>query len=443
MTDHTDDHDHSIAPHLKEALTAGCAESRLLLSRRALLGVSAGLFSWASLPRQAEAFEGDPRLLVVVLRGGMDGVHVAYHASEAERLRSLRGRMFEQHSPGSDYLASYLALGQSGFRLNGQMTNLAAWYAAGQASLVHAVAPPLRNRSHFDCQDNLENGQPSLGNPTRDGWLNRFLAGLGNTELMRNALGGGTTPLILKGDAPVNAWSGAVLQSLGDGFTGNLLESYAASGNILFQKIGRNLASGAATQRQATAATAASMAPSQPTSALANSFRGTARLMRQEAGSPRIAVLSVGGLDTHSGQILLLDQRLKELDQALGAFRSELGEPVWSKTLVVCVTEFGRTLNINANGTDHGTGTLAFLAGGNVQGGKVISDWPGLTALQDARDLKATTDTRALFKAILRDHLGMRDMTFLNTRVFPESSTLPPLPGLIRTPAPRNLIRRG
>jgi uncharacterized protein (DUF1501 family) len=443
MTEHNHDHDgdhEMIAPRLKDAVSAGCAESRLLLSRRAMLGVSAGLFSWACLPRHAEAFDGDRRLLLVVMRGGLDGLHVSYQASEMEMLRSYRGAMFDSHSRGADYLAGYQKLGESGFRLNSQLTNLGSWFNTGNAALVHAVAPPLRSRSHFDCSDNLENGQADQSNPTRDGWLNRFLAGLSANEPASRALGDGSTPLILMGNAPVQSWSGGRLNSLGDAFSGNLIQTYAQSGNPLFHTIGSKLASGVQTNRLATAQPASGItAP--PASALVHSFRGTARLMKQEAG-PRVAVLSVGGLDTHSGQIMLLDAKLKDFDTALGAFRTELGEAIWNRTVVVCVTEFGRTVRINSSGTDHGTGTLAFLAGGNVNGGRVHTDWPGLGSLQDNRDLKATTDTRALFKGLLRDHLGLRDEKFMNTRVFPGSHAITPLAGLVKIPAATRLILR-
>jgi uncharacterized protein (DUF1501 family) len=439
MTAHDHDHD-IIAPSLQDAVTAGCEESRLLLSRRALMGVSAGLFSWACLPRHAEAFDGGRRLLVVVMRGGLDGLHLCYENSEEERLRSFRGRLFEAGAGGTDYLAGYQHLGRTGFRINAQMSNFAQWFKAGEASVVHAIAPPLRTRSHFDCMDNLESGQAGQGNPTHDGWLNRFLGGLRANEPLSRALGDGSTPLILMGKAPVQSWSGAMLQSMGDAFTSNILQTYAKSGNPLFRNIGARLASGMETHRLASAA-AAGAPPGATGSALSSSFRGAARLMRQERG-PRISVLSVGGLDTHDGQISLLDARLKGLDTALGDFRAELGEPAWNRTLVVCVTEFGRTLRINATGTDHGTGTVALLAGGNVNGGRVHADWPGLNALQDDRDLKATSDTRALFKGILRDHLGLKDERFMNTRVFPESSAIAPLNNLVKAPTNTRLALR-
>lgn len=415
-----------------DAVSAGCEESRMLVSRRALMGMSAGLFSWACLPRHAEAFDGDRRLLVVLMRGGLDGLHVAYHGAERERLRSYRGAMYDSHSRTEDYLTvGYRNLGATGFRINSNLNNFANWFNAGEASLVHSIAPPLRTRSHFDCMDNLENGQPSLGNPTKDGWLNRFLAGLQSNEPSSRGLATSDAPLILKGEAPVQSWTASNLVAIGDRFAQNLVDSYAASNQPLFNTIGSHLASGLATNRLADMGSGQLVAESP----LMRSFRGTAQLMKALTG-PRVAVLSIDGLDTHEGQILTLDSKLRELDTALDTFRTELGAHVWARTVVVCVTEFGRTLHINARGTDHGTGTVALLTGGNVTGGRVFADWPGITKLNEDRDLRATFDLRGLFKGILRDHLGLWKYDhFMNGTVFPESAHIAPMNNLIRMPA--------
>ena len=96
-------------------------------------------------------------------------------------------------------------------------------------------------------------------------------------------------------------------------------------------------------------------------------------------------------------------------------------------------TEFGRTARANGSeGTDHGTGAVAFLLGGAVKGGRVLADWPGLkpAALHEGRDVKPTTDLRALLKGVLRDHLGFPEEV-LNTRVFPGSEAVRPAPDLL------------
>jgi len=125
---------------------------------------------------------------------------------------------------------------------------------------------------------------------------------------------------------------------------------------------------------------------------------------------------------------------LGALDGALAAIEHGLG-PVWQETAVAVVTEFGRTARINGTaGTDHGTATVALLAGGAINGGRVIADWPGLSeaGLYENRDLKPTTDLRAVLKGVLRDHLRL-DAKMLDTTVFPESANAKALSGLMRT----------
>jgi uncharacterized protein (DUF1501 family) len=175
---------------------------------------------------------------------------------------------------------------------------------------------------------------------------------------------------------------------------------------------------------------------------LRKGFRGAGRLLSVKSG-PRIAVLSVGGWDTHSNMGLstgMLGTQLGILDRAIGDFKETIGAH-WPQTVIVCVTEFGRTVRVNGDsGTDHGVGTVALLAGGAVAGGKVICDWPGLAAnqLYEGSDLRPTTDLRAVFKGILRDHLDV-PLALLNRDVFPDSAKVAPLRGLIKTSASSDL----
>jgi uncharacterized protein (DUF1501 family) len=141
------------------------------------------------------------------------------------------------------------------------------------------------------------------------------------------------------------------------------------------------------------------------------------------------------GWDTHvnegaaSGQLAGL---LGALDGALAAIETGMGAS-WRETVVVVVTEFGRTARINgSDGTDHGTGTIALLAGGALRGGRVIADWPGLEAadLYEGRDLKPTIDLRSVLKGLLRDHLRV-DEAALARSVFPGSAAVTPAAGLV------------
>jgi len=162
--------------------------------------------------------------------------------------------------------------------------------------------------------------------------------------------------------------------------------------------------------------------------------RGAAKLMAADDG-PRIAALAFDGWDTHAnegGPVGRLANLLSGLDGALAEFESGLGAH-WRDTVVVVATEFGRTVRINGTeGTDHGTGTIALLAGGAVKGGRVIANWPTLksTSLYEGRDLAPTTDLRAVIKGVLSDHLGISE-NVLASSVFPDSASAKPMRGLI------------
>jgi uncharacterized protein (DUF1501 family) len=158
---------------------------------------------------------------------------------------------------------------------------------------------------------------------------------------------------------------------------------------------------------------------------------GAAKLLAQADG-PRVAALAFEGWDTHAQEIGRLSRLLAGLDGALATFERELG-PAWKDTVVLVATEFGRTARVNGtDGTDHGTGTAAFLAGGAVKGGRVLADWPGLkdAQLKDGRDLAATTDLRAVAKGIAVDLLGATS-AHLAKNVFPGSDKIEPMRGLI------------
>jgi uncharacterized protein (DUF1501 family) len=162
--------------------------------------------------------------------------------------------------------------------------------------------------------------------------------------------------------------------------------------------------------------------------------RGAAKLMVADEG-PRIAALAFDGWDTHAnegGPVGRLAQLLSGLDGALAEFESGLGDH-WRDAAIVVATEFGRTAHINGTeGTDHGTGTIALLAGGAIKGGRVISDWPGLrpASLYQGRDLAPTTDLRAVIKGVLADHLGLSERVLAQT-VFPDSAAAKPMKGLV------------
>jgi uncharacterized protein (DUF1501 family) len=161
---------------------------------------------------------------------------------------------------------------------------------------------------------------------------------------------------------------------------------------------------------------------------------GTAAKFMARAEGPRVGALSFNGWDTHIDEGAVggrLGNLLGALDGALAAIETGMGA-TWNETVVMLVTEFGRTAHINGdNGTDHGSGTVALLAGGALKGGRVVADWPGLKEgdLFEKRDLKATTDLRGVLKGVLKDHLRIGDKVLANA-IFPDSAAIAPTAGL-------------
>jgi uncharacterized protein (DUF1501 family) len=418
-------------------------------SRRELLLASGVLFAWAHMPRVARAEGRDPRFLVVVLRGALDGLAAVAPVGDPD-YSGLRGdKILRLDGP-----APALPLDRF-FALNPAMPNLHRLYAAGQASLVHAVATPYRERSHFDGQDVLESGLAAPG-ATDTGWLNRALSALepdgrvdpGNRKAFAV---GPVTPLVVRGPAPVLSWTPPRLQPAGEDTLMRLLDLYRhtdlALARALEERIGLAAIARAGGMESAQAdqpRPAAQAGQPRPTAAQAGQVRayfaesaGSAAKFMARADGPRVGALAFDGWDTHADEGAVngrLAALLGALDGAIAAIETGMGA-AWSETVVAVVTEFGRTARINGTeGTDHGTATIALLAGGAVKGGRIIADWPGLKManLRDQRDLKPTTDLRAVIKGVLRDHLHMPDAT-LSAKVFPESTGAKPVGGLVVT----------
>jgi uncharacterized protein (DUF1501 family) len=421
MSNHDDRYETTAADRrVAGAACEGCPESRLLMSRRSMMGVSAALFSSAFLPDFAFA-ETDPqaRLFVVILRGGMDGIGMVIpkldsHYQEMRRELALP-------------FSSTLSLG-SDFALHPGMSRLHRMFGDRDATIIPAAGIPLRNRSHFECQDNLENGLPvNISNAT--GWLNRMLGALPKGDPIRTHMGIeiGDAPVILRGPEPVLGWSPTWFEKSNPATIANLESAYKKIDMELWSSLSRGLAADAL-------ALNSGADPEGDISSLRRGFIGAARLMRASSG-PRIAVLSVDGYDTHADQGGVTGQfndRLTELDMALNDLKTEMG-PAWEKTVAICVTEFGRTVRTNGDsGTDHGVATAGILAGGALKGG-IVGDWPGIAQAQLYEDsaLTPTVDLRSIFKGVLRDHLGV-PIEILNTTVFPDSAAAKATPNLIR-----------
>src|SRR6516225_7267117 len=383
-------------------------------SRRALIAASGALFAWPFLPRLALAEGRDPRMLVVVLRGALDGLALAAPVGDPDwiALRGDKALTLDGKTPG-------LPL-DGFFALNPAMPNLHRLYKAGHAILVHAAATPYRERSHFDGQDVLESGLPKPG-AADTGWLNRTLAALepgGPADPHgRQAFAvGPIAPLVVRGRAPVLAWVPPKLPPVGDETTNRLLDLYRHTdptfARVLEERVGLAAiarAGGMTSEPSEERPTPQGGGIAQVRAYFADTGAAAAKFLAQPEG-PRVGALAFDGWDTHVDEGIAkgrLANLLGALDGAIAAIETNMGE-AWRETVVVLVTEFGRTARINGNdGTDHGTATVALLAGGAIKGGRVIADWPGLkdTDLYENRDLRPTTDLRAVLKGLLRDHL--------------------------------------
>jgi uncharacterized protein (DUF1501 family) len=401
------------------------SQSRLVTSRRALLLGGASFAAWAYLPKFARAADGrDPRLIVIILRGALDGLATVAPVGDPD-YAGLHGSI--ALTSDGPHAATML---DSFFALHPSMPEFARMYRDKQAAVIHAVSTPYRDRSHFDGQDVLESGFAGPGR-VQSGWLNRALEGLPKGAHVMNGLAvGATTPLVLRGAAPTVGWAPVSLPPAADDTAARLLDLYQHRDSALASALSQGLQ----LEKTATGDEMKAKPGGNNAGAMRLVARGAAKVMAADDG-PRIAALAFDGWDTHAnegGPIGRLAQLLSGLDSALGEFERGLGER-WRDTVVVVATEFGRTARINGTeGTDHGTGTIALLAGGAVKGGRVISDWPGLKPvnLYEGRDLAPTTDLRAMLKGVLHDHLGLSE-TVLAKNVFPDSVQVKPMQGLV------------
>jgi uncharacterized protein (DUF1501 family) len=381
------------------------------------------------MPRLAMAAQGrDARFVTIILRGALDGLTAVPPLGDPD-YEGIRGGI-ALHKDGNG-----AALPLDGFfSLHPSMPNFARLYHANQASIVHASATAYRDRSHFDGQDVLESGYEMPGK-VDSGWLNRLLIGLprgdkvapGTAEKARGLAVGANAPLVIRGQAPVLGWAPASLPPADDDLAVRLMDLYTHRDPVL----ARALSEGIATGKIASGMDVKPRGGPGDPNGMKQLASGAAKLLAQADG-PRVAALAFEGWDTHAQEIGRLARLLVGLDDALATFETELG-PAWKDTVILVATEFGRTAHVNGtDGTDHGTGTTAFLAGGAVKGGRVIADWPGLkeAQLKDGRDLMPTTDLRAVVKGIAVDLLGASP-ALLAKDVFPGSDKVAPMKGLV------------
>jgi uncharacterized protein (DUF1501 family) len=404
-----------------------------MLSRRRLVAAGAGFLAGTSLsgiPVALARAATERRFVLVILRGALDGLAAVPPYAERE-YRSLRGPL-ALPDPGS--ADGMLAL-DNRFGLHPALQPLHGLYKSGEFAVVHAVATPYRSRSHFDGQDLLESGGDTP-HDSPDGWLNRAL-GLLNSSAATSRVGlavGQTVPLVLRGKMPIATWAPSNMPAVDPDFLDRLASLYAKDA-VLGPALSEGL------RAQALADEVLNDTPpgrgrrmngdkmygrgARQIVAVRPAANAVGRLLAAEDG-PRVAVLEMLGWDTHAGQGVLTGRLagvMKALGEGIEELKASLG-PAWRQTVVAVVTEFGRTVAVNGtNGTDHGTGTVAFLLGGPVAGGRVLGQWPGLAQLYENRDLMPMTDLRAVMKAVLVDHMHL-PADAVERVVFPNSAAV-------------------
>ena len=379
------------------------------LARRRFLSIAAlgAGAMWISPYMALASVETDRRFVFIIQRGAADGLDVVRPYGDPA-YQGLRGALAGEAAQSTKLDGT--------FALHPALNELGKMYSGGEALFIHAVASPYRDRSHFDGQNVLETGgaQPYQ---VKDGWLNRLVSMMPHEKDEAIAFAP-TVPMALRGPMPVTSYAPSSLPDATDDLMARVGMLYDKDPQL------HTLWTDALQAKGLAEGTNAKQDP-------AGLGSLAAKFLSREDG-PRIAMIETGGWDTHAAQAPRLAAQLKALDTMIAAMRNAMGA-AWKKTTVLVATEFGRTAAVNGTGgTDHGTASMAMLIGGSVKGGRVLTDWPGLATskLYEKRDLKPTTDLRAVLKGLLADHLGA-DARSLETAVFPDSADVRPLQGLL------------
>lgn len=371
---------------------------RAFLQRSGFIGCSLAA-SPLITPVTFAATPWDTRLVVIILRGGMDGLDVVRPYGDPN-LRKLRRMMAGGPEAGAHDLDGFFALHPS-------LGPLMPMWAAGELGFVQAVSTPYRDkRSHFDGQDMLEAGTDTLAG-VRDGWLNRMLQAVPGVTAQTAYAIGQSDMRLMQGLADVANWSPDADLALSPQ-AAQLLELITESDPALHAAL-------------AEAQLLSALDDIETTKGAGGHVKIAEFAAARLSEDARIAAFSLNGWDTHRDQQNMLPRALKRLAETLIALRTKMRVEAWQKTFVLALTEFGRTARQNGSGgTDHGTGGMMLMAGGAVRGGKVYGDWPGLDDgdLYQNRDLMPTRDVRAHTAWVLRSLMGL-DRATLEGAVFP------------------------
>ncbi|MES2026737.1 MAG: DUF1501 domain-containing protein [Pseudomonadota bacterium] len=385
------------------------------------LMIPVGQSAWAAVDGDNQ--NTNRKLIVVMLRGAVDGLNVVAPYGDADyvRLRPTIALARPGQENGVLDLDGY-------FGLHPALAPLQTLWEEKKLAFVHASGSPDPTRSHFDAQDYMESGTPGKKS-TQDGWLNRMLTVLpGNASPTRAVSIGPVMPRILSGRAS------ATNLASGDADTkANLLDKPQVG--TAFDQLYQDSARFSRTYQDAkdahkevmNASLENEMQMANNGAPLPNGFpKDASRLATLMRNDPKIqiAFFALGGWDTHANQGAgtgQLASRLAPLGQGLATLAQQLG-PMFKDTTIVVMSEFGRTARQNGNGgTDHGHGNVMWLLGGDITGGKVYGDWKGLssTGLHEDRDVPVTTDFRSVLAQIAERHLYLSDRQL--TQLFPSA----------------------
>jgi uncharacterized protein (DUF1501 family) len=352
-----------------------------MINRRSFLGATMLLGTPRVILAQAAT---ERRFIFIVQRGAADGLNTVIPYAEPAYAK-LRGALAID-------VSSALKLDGT-FALHPALPKLHELYAAGEASFLHAVASPYRDRSHFDGQNVLETGGMAPYQ-LKDGWMNRLLSLL--PQARKDAIAfSPAVPLALQGGAQVTTYAPTTLPEANEDLLMRVQQLYAQDRQLHALWASALEARGMAGEKMGAGPRR------QESAALGRMAAG----FLARADGPRIAMIETSGWDTHSGQNARLAAQLRTLDGLIGALREGMGA-AWAHTVVLVATEFGRTVAANGTqGTDHGTGSAAMVIGGAVHGGRILSDWPGLAPrdLHEGRDLKPTLALDTLIASLCAD----------------------------------------
>ena len=352
------------------------------------------------------------RFIFIIQRGAADGLNIVIPYAEPA-YASLRGQL------AIDPAAALKLDGT--FALHPALPKLRQLFAGGEATFLHAVASAYRDRSHFDAQNVLETGGKSPYQ-LKDGWMNRLLGMLPRSGKDAIAFSP-AVPLAMQGAVEVTTYAPSTLPEADEDLLMRVGQVYAPDRQLHALWTSALEARGMAGERMGGV-------NRQDAAALGRIAAG----FLARADGPRIAMIETSGWDTHSGQDARLTRQLNGLDGLIGALREGMGA-TWAQTVVLVATEFGRTVAANGTGgTDHGTAAAAMVIGGAVQGGRIVTDWPGLAPgnLFEGRDLKPTLALDTVIASTCAEAFNLNSERTAQV-LFPGAGRHKPAPRLLRT----------